>query len=567
MRAAGVARVVAIALAAAGLGASAAAAQAPVRGGVLTELAGSDVDYLDPGHSYYTGGYQVIAATHRTLYSFVPGQPRTPVPDLALAAPEISPDRKTVTVRLRPGVRFAPPVGREVRASDVKYAMERAFSANVGGQYTVYFASISGAPARPTRGVVPISGIETPNDFTLVLRLTRPVGVSVAAALVLPITAPVPEEFARPLDRANPSAYESHVVATGPYMIPSDATGRLTGYEQGRSIRLVRNPNWNAATDFRPAYLDEIRIRTNEFDASAAGKRVLTGSHLIGDTTPPADVVRTLGRYPGQSTRVSAGGFRWFPLNTRLKPFTNRNVRKAIIAGFDRAAARRIRGGASAGPIATHFLPPDIPGFEEAGGSRAAVDFLRHPKGSLALARRYLRRAGYRTGRYTGRARIRVVSSNVDPGRAQGRLVKRQLGRLGFKVDLRLLPQDVAFPTCQRPARRIHICATAGWFKDFADAESMLLPTFGGSAITARGNNNLPQLRLPAIDRAMRAAALLDGPARARAWGAIDRRIVAEAPAIPFLWDVTTLIWSKDVSGAANPYTTAIDLSFTGLRG
>ena len=43
------------------------------QGGDLTFLAAADVDYLDPGQSYYTFGYQVLYATNRTLYAFAPG--------------------------------------------------------------------------------------------------------------------------------------------------------------------------------------------------------------------------------------------------------------------------------------------------------------------------------------------------------------------------------------------------------------------------------------------------------------------------------------------------------------
>ena len=50
-----------------------------------------------------------------------------PIPTSPSAPPEISPDLKTVTVRLRPGIRYSPPVNREVRAEDVEYAIERAF--------------------------------------------------------------------------------------------------------------------------------------------------------------------------------------------------------------------------------------------------------------------------------------------------------------------------------------------------------------------------------------------------------------------------------------------------------
>ena len=39
------------------------------KGGKLEQLGASDVDFLDPGQTYYTAGFQVIYATQSTLYS------------------------------------------------------------------------------------------------------------------------------------------------------------------------------------------------------------------------------------------------------------------------------------------------------------------------------------------------------------------------------------------------------------------------------------------------------------------------------------------------------------------
>jgi peptide/nickel transport system substrate-binding protein len=105
------------------------------KGGKLEQLGASDVDFLDPGQTYYTGGYQVLYATQKTLYSFKPGDDAVQ-PDLAESDPQISDDKKTVTVELKKGVKFGPPVNREIQAKDVKYAFERAFSKNVPNQYT-----------------------------------------------------------------------------------------------------------------------------------------------------------------------------------------------------------------------------------------------------------------------------------------------------------------------------------------------------------------------------------------------------------------------------------------------
>ncbi|MBI5106308.1 MAG: hypothetical protein HZB46_15210 [Solirubrobacterales bacterium] len=550
-----------------------AAEQQGKKGGKLTQLGASDVDYLDPGHSYYTAGFQVIYATNRTLYSFKPEDGTNPVPDLAEADPEISSDKKSVTVKIRKGVKFGPPVNREVTSKDVKYAVERFFSINVGGQYPGYFQPIVGAPTKATKGVKPISGIETPDDQTIVFKLKDPVGVSFAAALVMPITAPVPEEYAKEFDAKNPSTYNTHVVSSGPYMVANDSSGKTTGYKPGKSISLVRNPNWDgkATGDYRPAYLDEIFLRTNATDANVAGRQVLDGQNLVLDTNPPANILRdVITKIKDQYVSVPSGGYRYFPLNTTVKPFDDINIRKAVLAGFDRDAARKARGGKYVGDLATHFLPPEFPGFEQAGGFDGfGVDYLSkaNEKGDPEVAAKYFKAAGMKSGKYEGNEEILVVGANADPGKAQAEVAKNQLEKLGFKVRLRIVPQDAVYTEwCQVPAKNVGMCGGAGWFKDFADPQSMLEPVFKGSLITETGNINYSELKDPKVDEAMNKAALLEGEERLQAWADIDKMIVEDAAAVPFIWDKTTLIRSKNVNGVAASYYTAWDLNFTSIK-
>jgi ABC-type transport system substrate-binding protein len=97
----------------------------------------------------------------------------------------------------------------------------------------------------------------------------------------------------------------------------------------------------------------------------------------------------------------------------------------------------------------------------------------------------------------------------------------------------------------------------------------MLEVTFKGSNIVKQGNNNnLAQLDDPKIDAAMDKASTLQGDARSKAWAEIDKMITADAPAVPFDWDKTTLIWSKDVNGVGNQYYSAngLDYSYTSLK-
>ena len=71
------------------------------QGGDLTMLYAADVDYIDPGITYYRYGFPVAYATQRPLYSFKPDDAINPEPDLAEGPPEISEDGKTVTVTIR----------------------------------------------------------------------------------------------------------------------------------------------------------------------------------------------------------------------------------------------------------------------------------------------------------------------------------------------------------------------------------------------------------------------------------------------------------------------------------
>jgi peptide/nickel transport system substrate-binding protein len=547
------------------------AAPAPVPGGDLTMLASSDVDYLDPGHTYYTFGEMVTLATNRPLYSFRPDDALHPVPDLAAADPQISPDLKTVTVQIKPGIRYAPPVNREVTSADVKYAFERFFSVNVGGQYPEYFDVIKGAPSRETHGVRSISGITTPDPHTIVFKLRQRAGIAFAASLVMPVTVPVPQEYARRFDKHNPSTYNTHVAFTGPYMVQNSAAGSLTGYKPGKSIQLVRNPNWVAATDYRPAYLNAIHINTDAPNGTADAQQVAGGSNLLLDTNPPASALARLeSSSPALLSTVQAGGFRYFSLNTKVKPFNDINVRKAVMAGFDRVGARQTRGGAAVGDIATHLLPPDLPGFAEAGGAAGFpdIDYFNagNESGNMAIAAKYLKKAGYRSGRYKGTRRLLLVGPDENPGKATIVFAAGQLRKLGFKVRVRLVDQDAVYTDwCQIPAKRVAMCA-AGWFKDFADPESMLEPVFKGSLINHHsGNINYSMLDDHRLDAAMNAAAVATGEDRLTRWAAIDKRIIGDAAAIPFLWDKTTLLHAPNVASVPNPYLALWDLSFTSV--
>src|SRR3954451_12838236 len=141
-------------------------------GGKLTMLWQGDVDYSDCGQSYYQSGYTICYATQRPLYSYKPDDGTNMVPDLAAALPEVSEDGKTVTVKIRDDVKFSPPVNRIVTSKDVKYAMERMFFSTVATGYSFYFTDIVGTKVGAKPGTK-VKGLETPDDTTLVIKLSK----------------------------------------------------------------------------------------------------------------------------------------------------------------------------------------------------------------------------------------------------------------------------------------------------------------------------------------------------------------------------------------------------------
>jgi peptide/nickel transport system substrate-binding protein len=541
------------------------------RGGQITVLSSGDVDTLDPGATYYAYTFSILNALQRGLYTYVPGDTAAPRPDLAASAPRIAADGLTVTVRLRHGVRFSRPVSREVTARDVKYAIERAFTASVAGPYVhVYFGDLVGAPSRPG-GYRAVPGIETPDDHTLVFRLERPTGAALAGALALPITIPVPAEYARRFDAEHPSEYATHQVFTGPYMVEANDAGELTGYEPGRRIVIVRNRDYVNAGDFRPAFADGYDIRAGYDDAGTASRRILMGQSLIGGDPPsPPALKRALETARDQVSAVAGGGWRAITFDTSRPPFDDLDVRKAVIAGFDRLALRTQLGGPALGPIAQHYIPPGIAGFEESGGTRGyeEFDWMRNPRGDRDLSASYFRAAGFASGRYEGDETVLLVGATVDPERNVAQLAEQQLQQMGFKTKLRLFTLDTMVTKfCGAPHSEVHVCPNIGWKWDFPDAQTMLDPTFNGASIRDTGNPNPSELDDAGVNDAIERAKLVNEPReRARAWADVNRRVVALAPAIPYMWDYLTAISSADVRGVQNDFTGAWDLSFTSVR-
>jgi peptide/nickel transport system substrate-binding protein len=543
------------------------------RGGVLNEVQSEDFEHLDPGQAYFQLDYQITNSTQRSLFSYKPNTFSEASPDLAEGPAKLTDGNKLITINIRKGVRFSPPVNREVTAADVVYAFERVANPNVANPYYEgYLSSIEGI--KTAKGG-PIAGVKATGKYTVQIKLTAPEAPIVVASMVLPWTAPVPKEYAAKFDAQKPSEYVNYQVASGPYMLKANSAGKVlgTGYQPGKSATLVRNPNWNASTDYRPAYLNEIKISIGG-DSNVIGRQVLEGSDMVQSDAPAAPILKLALQQHRSQLVISAGGgagTRYIAINNSDGPFKNVNLRKALWAATDREALDKLRGGKTVADVMTHFLWNGIAGFEESGGyAGPKVDYNENPQGDMKVAEKYMKLAGYPSGKYTGSETLQVVGDSSAPANNVAEAVNATLKQLGFKTKLNLVEHTVMYSKyCGVVSEKIDVCPNVGWIADFGDPQAVLDVPFNGKLITTNGtNSNWGLVNHPKINAAMEAAAKVVGEkARGEAWAKVDRELVAEAVAVPYQWAKEPYIQSKDVEGVNDFWNSGTwDYSFTSLK-
>ena len=186
------------------------------------------------------------------------------IPDLAAEDPEISEDGLTYTFTIRDGVKFGPPLSRQVTSADVEYAFRRIGTPSLVAQYGFYYLPVikglqaysdAGGLSKPANADAPIEGIETPDDKTIIFHLEQPTG-DFLYRLAMPAAGPIPEEVAKCFLKAG--EYGPFMISSGPYQVEGsadlditscDTMKALAGFDPNKFLKLERNPDYDASTD------------------------------------------------------------------------------------------------------------------------------------------------------------------------------------------------------------------------------------------------------------------------------------------------------------------------------
>jgi peptide/nickel transport system substrate-binding protein len=525
-------------------------------GGTLNLIADSDCDYYDPARTYYGHCWDMQRLFSRSLmgYDAKPGEAGlNAVPDLAQSAGTSDDGGKTWTYKLRPGLKYE--TGAVITSKDVKYAIERVFAGSViNGGPTYYITYLCPTALNASGGCdsykgpykdkdpnhLGLSTITTPDDNTIVFHLNQKVG-DWNYIMALPGSTPVPIAYDQ--GPKGGAKYTFHPISSGPYMFQS--------YSPGKSLTLVRNPNWQASTDpFRKALVDKVvfTIDTNDedvdnrllnniadVDINGVGVQVSTQSKILTNPTLKA-----------RADNPVTGATRYLAIDQNIPPFNNINCRIAVQYGVSKVDWQTARGGPiGGGDIATTMLNPDVKGYTK---------FDLYPdnngQGDVAKAKDALAKCGKPNGFTT-----HLATTNTSKGKAMAAAVQNSLKRVGINVIIdegdaaTYYSQFIGAPAVNKQKDRALMIA--GWGADWPTGYGFFSSIIDGRKILPQGNSNYSETNDPKINQMIdQAAAETNADAAAKIWGDVDKQLMQDATLVPMTYDKALVINSENVTNA-----------------
>ncbi|HMH94646.1 MAG TPA: ABC transporter substrate-binding protein [Streptosporangiaceae bacterium] len=527
-----------------------AAGGAPQRGGTLSMLGQSDIFNLDTVSAYYTVSNTLERMFTRQLFSY--GDPTgatTPppvVPDIATTIPTaanggITDGGKTVTVHIRPGVKWDTSPARQVTAADFvrefKMLCNPASPVGAPGYFTntivgmaAYcdgFAKVPGTVAG-IAGYVnshPLAGVVATDDSTLTFHLLSATP-DFLYILTMGFCSARPVEYMSYVPDS--ATFRAHTLSDGPYQI--------TSYTAGKSITLDRNPAWSAASEpIRHAYVSKINI-TEGLTADSVQQQLVAGTgNLEWDVVPPAQDLPSLEAQkstglvigPTAAGAASMALGTYLTLNQYAGPLKNKLVREAVAYAVNKNAIVQILGGKAVGSTTSQLVLPGnvgyIPNFTPFADNNGS--------GDPAKAKQLLAQAG-KSG-----VTLKLLYSTTDPMPRVAQSLQASLDAAGFHVKLISATQSDFYgkylespPTAQRDVWDL---APPGWIPDWFgnNGRSTLVPLLTQPGV---GSNDFGGYTSPVVEKDLKAA--LSAPSTAAAttdWQAADTAAMKDVAVVP----------------------------------
>ncbi|MEU3569735.1 ABC transporter substrate-binding protein [Kitasatospora sp. NPDC036755] len=522
----------------------------PAKGGTLNILTNQDFAHLDPARNWVVPhmdfGTRLIYRTLTTFKSEPGAAGSEIVPDLATDLGKSSEGGKVWTFTLKDGLKYED--GSPIKSADIKYNVERSFSPDLTGgpDYAIQYLADGENYKGPLNGEH-LSSIETPDDKTIVFHLKRPVA-EFSDTVTLPTFAPVPQS------QEKGTQYDARPFSSGPYKIET--------YDRGKQLVLVRNDNWDPATDtVRKAYPDKVVV-TQGIKGGQADDRIIASDgadanainmpwmqhETVAKVLPKADVkARMVAEQTGCTDMLY--------LNTAKAPFDDPKVREAMMWAVDRDAQVTAFGGPAMTDAATSFLPPSLTGGVKSDPLKIPVN------GDQEKAKKMLQEAG------KSDLKVSLTVSTGDKTRAEA--IQQSLSKAGVQVTVNTVDAS-AFADTVGDIKNAPELTLNGWCPDYPSGATFLPFLFDGRTIKEKGNQgNYSQFKDQAtMDRMDQIAAMTNVDEANKAWKQLDEDLMKKAPAVPLLWQRRPLLVGTNVAGAFgnSGFAGMIDLATVGLK-
>jgi ABC-type transport system substrate-binding protein len=462
--------------------------------------------------------------------------------------PEVSADRRTFRLKVRPGARFHDDPcfeggkGREATAQDVVASLLRHADPDVASVYYAPFVEgrFVGVEewrenAKKMRGAdyeSPPRGLRAEGD--VVVLETIDAYPALRALLTQPWASVLPREAVR---RYGPALGE-HPTGTGPFRFAEQDSARL---------RLVRFDGYRLKG--KPA-LAEIRFEFIPDDAARAARFALGDLDALDVyAETEAKLVdrksQLLAEHAKKGRRLIDGAplsISYLAYQCRSPLFGKPAMRRAVQRALDREALAKTMFG----PRAMRADGPVPPAFPE--GAVFLAEGWKDGGRDLAAVEAAVREAGYASIAAVPEFVVDLPGDRVDARTAAaGDLLVAQLKQAGFRVAPRTGPMADFYARVEKEDFSV---AWLSWYADYPDAENFFLNFRSDRAGGGSWGSNFGRYADAEADRLYEEiAAQPPGKERSFAATALQRKLRVDAPWTPIAFFRRTTVVQKGVDG------------------
>ncbi|MQY34998.1 putative D,D-dipeptide-binding periplasmic protein DdpA [Streptomyces sp. RB17] len=492
-------------------------------GGTMEVLQRDSYAHLDPAQIYVSDEGSLATLLHRGLTGYKAtgndGHQHEVVGDLATDSGTTTDGGKTWKYTLKDGIKFQD--GTPITSKDIRWSIERLFAPfiNQGPTYLQqWLADTSGAtyrkllPDGPYKGKhLPDSVLSTPDDKTIVFHFKKP-HADLPYALAMAGYAAVSQKG------DTKERYDKNPVVTGPYKVQS--------FKSGKSMVLVKNPNWDPKTDpIRNQYVDQFNITFNQqFETSTKALLADSGADQTGisfNNQVDAGNLSQVLRDPKMKSRTVSGYQPYvgqMNINMSHPAMKDKTVREAIAYALPVTPFVRAYGGTDAMEVAGGLISPTVSGYDpsfDPWGKKKA------PGGDAAKAKALLQKAGKLNMKLT------FGYINTPEGQQYSTAMAAGLKKAGFNVQRQEIPAETYYDQVSKLNNNYDIFHTA-WGADWPSASTVIPPLYDGRVI-ADGAQNYSQVNDPKINSEIDRINTITDPVKSAAeWEKLDQYIVKD---------------------------------------